>query len=52
MGDAESNQTAQVDLSLIDEALKMSPLERLEYNDRMVNMVEELRAGFAQKDHG
>ncbi len=36
-----------VDVTLIDAALEMSPEERLEHNDRMINAVEDLRAGLA-----
>ena len=34
-----------VDLTLVDAALQMSPEQRLEHNDRMATMAEELRAG-------
>ena len=34
-----------VDLSLIDEMLRLSPTERLDLNDRLATMAEELRAG-------
>jgi len=40
-----------VDLTLVDSALRMSPEERLEHNDRMVTMAEELRAGFEAADN-
>lgn len=49
----EHRPTGNVDLSLIDIALRMSPEDRLVHNDRMVTMAEELRAGFkVKKDHG
>ncbi|MBI5511340.1 MAG: hypothetical protein HY903_21475 [Deltaproteobacteria bacterium] len=45
-------ETAAVDLTLIDAVLALSPAERLELNDRMATMAEELRAGFAvAEDH-
>lgn len=38
-----------VDLTLIDELLRMEPIERLRLNDRAVNAVLELRNAFAAK---
>lgn len=38
-----------VDLTLIDELLRMEPIERLRLNDRAVNAVLELRDAFAAK---
>lgn len=36
-----------VDLTLIDEMLRLSPIERLRLNDRAVNAALELRRAFA-----
>jgi hypothetical protein len=38
-----------VDITLIDELLRMEPGERLRLNDRAVNAVLELRNAFAAK---
>lgn len=38
-----------VDITLIDELLRMEPGERLRLNDRAVNAVLELRDAFAAK---
>lgn len=38
-----------VDLTLIDELLRMEPIERLRLNDRAINAVLELRDAFAAK---
>lgn len=39
---------SEVDVTLIDEMLKLSPVERLRQNDRMLRMIEELRDGVAR----
>lgn len=38
-----------VDLTLIDEALRMSPRERLRQNDRMAALAVRLREAFAAR---
>jgi hypothetical protein len=38
-----------VDLTLIDEMLRLEPIERLRMNDRAINAVLELRDAFAAK---
>ncbi len=40
-------EQAHVDLTLIDEMLGLSPEERLQLNDRMLNQVAELRRAIA-----
>jgi hypothetical protein len=37
----------EVDVTLIDATLALTPRERLEQNDRMLRMIAELRDGFA-----
>jgi hypothetical protein len=39
---------AEVDVTLIDEMLALSPLERLRQNDRVLRMIEELRDAIAR----
>lgn len=45
----EQDDAAQalVDVTLIDEMLRLTPEERLRLNDRMVRTIEELRDAFA-----
>jgi hypothetical protein len=38
-----------VDLTLIDEMLRLDPIERLRLNDRAVNAALELRRAFARE---
>ena len=38
----------RIDVTLIDETLRMTPEERLLLNDRMIRTVTELRSGFGQ----
>ena len=38
--------SAAVDVSLIDEMLRLSPAERLRQNDRMASLVAKLQAAF------
>jgi hypothetical protein len=38
-----------VDITLIDEMLRLEPIERLRMNDRAINAVLELRDAFAAK---
>ena len=40
----------EVDVTLIDATLALTPKERLEQNDRMLQMIAELRDGFAKAD--
>ena len=42
---------AGIDVTLIDEMLRLTPEERIELNDRMRTTVEELRRGFGAIDH-
>lgn len=42
----EQVMSPEVDETLIDEMLKLTPLERLRLHDRMVATARELRAGF------
>ena len=39
-----------VDTTLIDEMLALDPTERLRLNDRMVNMLEDLRRGLGSDE--
>lgn len=55
-GDGDSGQAADsahdeqgVDLTLIDEMLRLEPIERLRLNDRAVNAILELRRAFGTK---
>ncbi|HSK05087.1 MAG TPA: hypothetical protein VK932_27750 [Kofleriaceae bacterium] len=41
---------SEVDVSLIEATLALTPRERLEQNDRVLQMIEELREGFAKAD--
>lgn len=45
---SNKDERSEVDETLIDEMLKLSPLERLELHDRMVATARELRRGFEQ----
>jgi hypothetical protein len=38
----------EVDVTLIEATLALTPEERLEQNDRMLQMIAELRDGFAK----
>jgi hypothetical protein len=51
---ADDSCLPSVDLTLVDAVLRMSPEERLEHNDRMATLAEELRAGLAAttEEHG
>ena len=40
--------TAEVDLSLIDAMLRMTPEQRLEQHDRMLQTIQGLREGWAR----
>jgi hypothetical protein len=40
-------EPVDVDVTLVDAMLALTPAERLRANDRMVRTVEELRHGFA-----
>jgi hypothetical protein len=44
-----SHDEQGVDLTLIDEMLRLEPIERLRMNDRAINAVLELRDAFAAK---
>ena len=45
----EQTPGSEVDESLIDEMLALSPEERLRHNDRMLRTIELLRQGVAEK---
>ena len=38
----------EVDVTLIDASLALTPEERIRQNDRVLAMIEELRHGFAE----
>jgi hypothetical protein len=38
----------EVDVTLVDAMLALTPEQRLEHNDRMLQMIEELRDGLAR----
>jgi hypothetical protein len=40
----------EVDVTLIDATLALTPKERLEQNDRMLRMIAELRDGLTKSD--
>jgi hypothetical protein len=40
----------EVDVTLIDATLALTPQERIEQNDRVLRMIEELRDGLAKSD--
>ena len=44
------DDAVDVDESLIDAMLALSPEERLRQNDRMIRTIELLRQGLAKKD--
>jgi hypothetical protein len=41
---------AAVDVGLVDEMLRMSPLERLRQNDRMAELASKLREAFLARE--
>ncbi len=45
-----SRMEPEVDVSLVAATLALTPRERLEQNDRVLQMIEELRDGFAKAD--
>jgi hypothetical protein len=38
----------EVDVTLIQEMLALTPTQRIQQNDRVLRMIEELRAGLAK----
>lgn len=44
----EALDAERIDVTLIDETLRMTPEQRLLLNDRMIRTVTELRDGFGQ----
>ncbi len=52
MGDSDEGeqgseaQSSSVDVTLIDEMLRLSPIERLRQNDRVANLAAKLKAAF------
>jgi hypothetical protein len=44
----ESRDPDEVDVSLIDEMLRLTPTERIRQNDRVLCMIEELRDAVAR----
>jgi hypothetical protein len=39
-------ESSSVDVTLIDEMLRLSPIERLRQNDRVANLAAKLKAAF------
>jgi hypothetical protein len=48
-GHGSTHDEQGVDLTLIDEMLRLEPIERLRMNDRTINAILELRDAFAAK---
>lgn len=48
--DIERAELFGIDLSLLDENLRLTPLERIRQNDRLLNEAEALRAALAESD--
>jgi hypothetical protein len=48
-GDNAGTSESLVDISLIDETIRLSPEERLLQNDRMIATIMELRDAFRSK---
>jgi hypothetical protein len=46
LGEDSEAETAGVDVTLIEEMLRLSPAERLRQNDRMATLAAKLRAAF------
>ncbi len=46
--DIERAELFGIDLSLLDENLRLTPLERLRQNDRLLNEAEALQAALAE----
>ena len=52
MGDSDEGEqgseaeSTSVDVTLIDEMLRLSPIERLRQNDRVANLAAKLKAAF------
>jgi hypothetical protein len=42
------NVSSEVDVTLIQETLALTPQQRIQQNDRVLRMIEELRDGFAK----
>jgi len=40
--------SSEVDITLIQETLALTPQQRIQQNDRVLRMIEELRDGFAK----
>jgi hypothetical protein len=47
---SEDEETPAVDVSLIDEMLRLTPAERLRQNDRVALLAVRLREAFAVRD--
>lgn len=43
--------SAEVDITLIKETLALTPQQRIQQNDRVLRMIEELRDGLAKSGH-
>ena len=43
-----ANVSSEVDVTLIQETLALTPQQRIQQNDRVLRMIEELRDGFAK----
>jgi len=46
----EDEETPAVDVSLIDEMLRLTPAERLQQNDRVASLAARLRQAFVVRD--
>jgi hypothetical protein len=42
------NVSPEVDITLIQETLALTPQQRIQQNDRVLHMIEELRDGLAK----
>ena len=42
------NVSSEVDVTLVQETLALSPQQRIQQNDRVLRMIEELRGGVAK----
>jgi hypothetical protein len=49
-GEGDEAETAGVDLTLIEEMLRLSPAERLRRNDQMASLAARLREAFRLRE--
>jgi hypothetical protein len=47
---AKDQEQVDVDISLIDASLRMTPIQRLRQNDRMATTIAKLRDAFERRD--